>query len=905
MKNKITSCLVLIIFTFVSIFLPFPTPTGTALAQSTGSLRVISSPVATSTKSVAKTQTPTVQSSASSQAETCSFIELLINIAVITPANANPARSALGCPVPTVAPVTVVTQPITSSSETCDFIELLINIAVITPANANPARNALGCKAPTGTPSVDLKVNGSNGPITVSAGSKITLSWKSTDTVSCNDGLNLLPTSGKVYLIANTALSYPMACTGTNGNSVVDSVVVLISGSSSDDSWDDQSADVSTSSIAILGVSLVPGYDYVDVSLSTNVATRLIMTYTDTPAATSSVKTFESATTTTHQDRITGLKPNTTYYLAMALISKNNGSVVSSDGFVFTTLSTQGQNTATSTASGQKVLSSAGGLGVVTVAESESLKTKSQMTLEAWVKPTSWNTTLGMSKTTDSVIISKGNIGGNIDYALSLDNGKLVYSNNDSTLFTCSSVAPLNQWTHVAVSINESTQNISLYVNGVKQSSICEGAKGVFNKTAKINKAKAITEAVPGQTTATSTATVADTNTSATDSTTDSSGWGSSYTESPTVSDSISTYANARSNVYFGNFYPKSCGTDFAGNGFIGLIDDIRIWNISRTDAQIKTDLATTTTTATSSYAALLPSFSNPPSGLVGHWSFDDEQANDLTYNFNNGALKGDMEIVSDDTAKSDIMNSSYTASSFDYSYPESCDSAIEEPEDVLSGYEIAFKGGVKSVASSGQYTDVTLETCDNPKEDLVKSVSAIGAAPAKSASYFNSLGTIIVTIGEGLGMKIPKEKDTISGTAVDYITQPGASQTTSATKSANSIGYASNWTPVANSCMKPKGGLLGSSGTFMVVGAVVAVVVIAVVCTGCLAAMTALLPGGVAAGAPTVSLIGVGTLGASTGAAAMTSASVYAGATTAGSIAAAGYTGSRMKCDKNDLGCF
>ena len=65
---------------------------------------------------------------------------------------------------------------------------------------------------------------------------------------------------------------------------------------------------------------------------------------------------------------------------------------------------------------------------------------------------------------------------------------------------------------------------------------------------------------------------------------------------------------------------------------FNGFLDEIRIWNTARTQAEIQTTMNTTLA-------------GNEP-GLVGYWNFDDGTANDLSPNGNYGTLKGDAKII-------------------------------------------------------------------------------------------------------------------------------------------------------------------------------------------------------------------------------------------------------------------
>ena len=71
---------------------------------------------------------------------------------------------------------------------------------------------------------------------------------------------------------------------------------------------------------------------------------------------------------------------------------------------------------------------------------------------------------------------------------------------------------------------------------------------------------------------------------------------------------------------------------------FDGLLDEIRIWNISRTQADIQSAMGTTLT--------------GNEQGLVGYWNFDDGTANDLSSNGNHGTLQGDAQVIIQDDAQ-------------------------------------------------------------------------------------------------------------------------------------------------------------------------------------------------------------------------------------------------------------
>jgi len=69
-------------------------------------------------------------------------------------------------------------------------------------------------------------------------------------------------------------------------------------------------------------------------------------------------------------------------------------------------------------------------------------------------------------------------------------------------------------------------------------------------------------------------------------------------------------------------------------SNFAGQIDEVRIWNIARTQEDIRTKMHTT--------------LSGKESGLVGYWRFDDEQntATDSSPNHSDGKLMGDAHVV-------------------------------------------------------------------------------------------------------------------------------------------------------------------------------------------------------------------------------------------------------------------
>ena len=67
------------------------------------------------------------------------------------------------------------------------------------------------------------------------------------------------------------------------------------------------------------------------------------------------------------------------------------------------------------------------------------------------------------------------------------------------------------------------------------------------------------------------------------------------------------------------------------GEIFHGFLDEIRIWNIARTQEEIQTTMNTMLT--------------GEEKGLVGYWNFDDGAVKDLSKNGNDGVLQGEAQI--------------------------------------------------------------------------------------------------------------------------------------------------------------------------------------------------------------------------------------------------------------------
>ena len=89
---------------------------------------------------------------------------------------------------------------------------------------------------------------------------------------------------------------------------------------------------------------------------------------------------------------------------------------------------------------------------------------------------------------------------------------------------------------------------------------------------------------------------------------------------------------------------------------FDGVIDEVRVWNIVRTEAEIQATMNT--------------SLQGNEPGLVGYWNFDNGTANDLSDHGNHGTLRGNAAIVpsTDSPLADDNTASSTTAAQVEIS---------------------------------------------------------------------------------------------------------------------------------------------------------------------------------------------------------------------------------------------
>jgi hypothetical protein len=328
----------------------------------------------------------------------------------------------------------------------------------------------------------------------------------------------------------------------------------------------------------------------------------------------------------------------------------------------------QSDNTTTPIASTtNKVLSLSGDADdMVSIKQSSSLNLNTNMTLEAWVNPSSWKSNTNNASTTENVIISKGRIDDNLEYALSLDKGKLVYSNSRSMIWTTDPVVALNKWTHVTVTTDDTNGVVTLYVDNVKITNTKTGPR-VSGGPSTFNQSNSITEA-------TSTAQIG--------------------------------------NVYIGNFNKKYCDSQ-VNNGFAGKIDDVRIWNKTRTESEIVTNMNKSVKDSV---------------GLVGYYTFDNSSAVDITSSANNGYIKGGANSVVDNTSPSVIV-SAPSLFTFTFNPDNSCEYRMPEldlelddlattTEEELPDPKTDVSGIVtrvtKCLASPGEFdlTEVEIQPC-------------------------------------------------------------------------------------------------------------------------------------------------------------------------------------------------
>ena len=80
------------------------------------------------------------------------------------------------------------------------------------------------------------------------------------------------------------------------------------------------------------------------------------------------------------------------------------------------------------------------------------------------------------------------------------------------------------------------------------------------------------------------------------------------------------------------NFFKIGARREGSGQFFHGEIDEVRVWNIVRSETEIRARMNT--------------SLQGNESGLVGYWNFDNGTTNDLSNHGNHGVLRGNAAIV-------------------------------------------------------------------------------------------------------------------------------------------------------------------------------------------------------------------------------------------------------------------
>ena len=104
---------------------------------------------------------------------------------------------------------------------------------------------------------------------------------------------------------------------------------------------------------------------------------------------------------------------------------------------------------------GSGVLTGLSGSG--SYAEAGNVNPGSRMTLEAWVKPTGWRSYLGREKHGLNFLY-KGLLGSHCDYVFSLqEDGIPCLGNTHGYYGVLNKRVPLNEWTHLAVTLDNGT----------------------------------------------------------------------------------------------------------------------------------------------------------------------------------------------------------------------------------------------------------------------------------------------------------------------------------------------------------------------------------------------------------------------------------------------------------------
>lgn len=596
-----------------------------------------------------------------------------------------------------IPPVTPITTGPVAGIPVCQFVDLMYSLGVVDPMSYQSGRSSLGCSGTTTqglTPSVDIKVNDKDGSLSISSPRNVTVSWTSKNVTSCQSSSGSRPLSGSTNFYVDSSGTFVISCTGPYGT-VTDSVAVSLG---SDNSALSASCFANPSSTVvnnnIVWTAQASGgngsytYSWSGLDGLSGSGSSVSKTYSSSGAKSASVKVSSNGSSVTvNCSSLTVAPSNTTLNNLLP-------------GF--------------STSSNKYALSLSGRKGdYIAVNNSSSLRVDRQITLEAWVKPSSWRTNSGtITDETISTIVVKGQVEGSWDYWLGLDNGKIYYSSGKggTAVNTCSSVVPLSQWSHVAVSVNEDTNIVSMYLNGKQVSSLCY--KGGFS-----------------------------------------------------ASNGIST---SNSNLYLGNAYPKYCSVNSYNYGFNGLIDDVRIWNKARTASDISASTSTlATSTVTTSLVARWTFDSSYASDVTGNGN------NGSIFGINTSSVQGSplVSAASDSPSTSFAGNVGFTnvyVSDIACIVDKTNEQATTTPEELPEGPapKIPFAGYVSEVkecnpinSSEVKLWQVAIKACDAGGQ--VTSMSNDGGI-----SSMGSTEPGYIVIREGM-QPVPEVGDTVLGDAV------------------------------------------------------------------------------------------------------------------------------------------
>jgi hypothetical protein len=576
-------------------------------------------------------------------------------------------------------------------------------------------------------PSIIVKANGQTGNASVQPASLLTLSWTSQNVYDCTSPRGSKPISGTQVVSNPQSAVYAITCQSDYGpvtgyvNVVVpnqnNSSNTLVAGNNSSQNVYPYSYQNQTS-----GTN--GGYSYTN--------------YQSGPSYTvSAVNTPGSACSVSNPSGV----PSTQYGFSCASqLASQNTSVASASTLISHVASS---NTSITT---RYLDLSSGVTGYVSVQNSPSLTIDNKLTIEAWIKPTAWNG--------NQIIVIKGQEGKNWDYGLSVKNGVLQFSNSRAEITTFNPVVSLNTWSHVAVVVDESqSDSVIFYVNGVKVGG--STIKGDCGNSASTTPSSG-TEDLYGN------------NASSTDYFSQlfnesysgffAAGYSTSQSQGVTKQYLLGRFNNGswlQTSNYpldIGGYYNTS-GTGSLGlkNRFVGMIDDVRIWNTARTEGQIKSNAIT------------LASSTSEAVGLAARWNFDNGDASDSGVNNNNGTLNGSAVISQSQSIN--IPNISASSAGIS-SYIPAINQCVDVTDGPLApeGPLPAFGGQVVSISeckngdgNGGKTYQVVIKAC-NPGDQIGTSK---GGDPVYDLGYitFRENNPPLPAIGDSiLGGEVPDE---------------------------------------------------------------------------------------------------------------------------------------------------